>query len=233
MMQVLTLMTIFILVIISIIAIFYIFKSPFHYPYFYHYFDISGKRNPQIEDYIDRFFIEDNFRLIQMHDEIIQQWKENCKKIIERSRMKKYRIKQYQSCLDDSHAFVFFFTRQQTRYRQHNYVKSSYKITQNVSTFQCDYTYLKRRNDQLKEINYECTLREYYSKSQRKLLTKELRKKIMIRDHYTCQICGKYMPDEVGLHVDHIIPISKGGKTVLSNLQVLCSKCNGKKSNRV
>lgn len=41
------------------------------------------------------------------------------------------------------------------------------------------------------------------------------------------------MPDEVGLHIDHIIPISNGGKTVEQNLQVLCDKCNLKKSNRV
>lgn len=53
----------------------------------------------------------------------------------------------------------------------------------------------------------------------------------MRRDNYTCQICGKYMPDEVGLHIDHIIPVSKGGKSIASNLQVLCSKCNGHKSN--
>ena len=37
-------------------------------------------------------------------------------------------------------------------------------------------------------------------------MTKALRKEIMLRDNYTCQICGKYMPDEVGLHIDHIIP---------------------------
>jgi len=43
----------------------------------------------------------------------------------------------------------------------------------------------------------------------------------------------RYMPDEVGLHIDHIIPVSKGGKTVASNLQVLCSKCNGSKSNKL
>ena len=55
----------------------------------------------------------------------------------------------------------------------------------------------------------------------------------MIRDNYTCQICGKYMPDGVGLHIDHIIPVSKGGKSVESKLQVLCSKCNGSKSNRL
>ena len=63
-------------------------------------------------------------------------------------------------------------------------------------------------------------------------MTKELRQQIIDRDKYTCQLCGKYMPDEVGLHIDHIVSISKGGKTVPSNLQVLCSKCNGIKSNK-
>ena len=87
-------------------------------------------------------------------------------------------------------------------------------------------------NKMLKAINYECTLKEYNSKNQRKLMTKELRQQIIARDKYTCQMCGKYMPDEVSLHVDHIVSISKGGKTVPSNLQVLCSKCNGSKSNK-
>lgn len=64
-------------------------------------------------------------------------------------------------------------------------------------------------------------------------MTRSLREQIMKRDNYTCQLCGKYMPDEVGLHIDHIIPVSKGGKTVASNLQVLCSKCNGSKSNKL
>lgn len=85
----------------------------------------------------------------------------------------------------------------------------------------------------LRDIGFQCTLNEYHSKNQRKLMTKELRKRIMIRDNYTCQMCGKYMPDEVGLHIDHIVPVSKGGKTIESNLQVLCSKCNGRKSNNL
>ena len=85
----------------------------------------------------------------------------------------------------------------------------------------------------LRDIGFQCTLNEYHSKNQRKLMTKELRKRIMIRDNYTCQMCGKYMPDEVGLHIDHIVPVSKGGKTIESNLQVLCSKCNVRKSNNL
>lgn len=32
--------------------------------------------------------------------------------------------------------------------------------------------------------------------------------------------------------LDDIIPISKDGKTVASDLQVLCSKCNGRKGNK-
>ena len=88
------------------------------------------------------------------------------------------------------------------------------------------------RIKKLRSIDFECTLREYHSKNQRKLMTKQLRNKIMTRDNYTCKICGKYMPDGVGLQIDHIIPIAKGGKTVPSNLQVLCSKCNGAKSSK-
>ena len=63
-------------------------------------------------------------------------------------------------------------------------------------------------------------------------MKKSLRDQIAFRDNYTCQICGKQMSDGVGLHVDHIISIKNGGKSVPSNLRVLCSKCNGKKGSK-
>lgn len=221
------------IVILSIIYIIYlIFRSPFHYPYFDSNFDVSGKRNPQIEDLIDVFLISGGFSAITKHRKATTNWKIACHERIKRSLLKGYRERQYKECLDDDHAFRFCLQRQQTRYQQINYVKHPYTVAQRIATFTYSYDYLFDRFKLLESIGFECTLKEYYSKNQRKRMTPKLKEEIMNRDNYTCQICGKYMPDTVGLHIDHIIPISRGGKSVPSNLQVLCSKCNGKKSSK-
>lgn len=52
-----------------------------------------------------------------------------------------------------------------------------------------------------------------------------LRFKVFRRDGYTCQYCGRRAP-EFPLHVDHIVPWSKGGATTLDNLRTACSQCN-------
>lgn len=56
---------------------------------------------------------------------------------------------------------------------------------------------------------------------------------IMKRDSFKCCICGRSPATTQGLelHVDHIIPWSKGGETTIDNLQTLCSDCNLGKSN--
>ena len=54
--------------------------------------------------------------------------------------------------------------------------------------------------------------------------------KIMKVDKSICPICGKHHEiDE--MEGDHIIPWSKGGKTTIDNLQMLCKKCNREKGN--
>lgn len=59
-----------------------------------------------------------------------------------------------------------------------------------------------------------------------------LRFKVMQRDNFKCCICGESPATNptVVLHIDHIIPWSKGGETTIDNLQTLCSKCNLGKS---
>lgn len=60
-----------------------------------------------------------------------------------------------------------------------------------------------------------------------------LRWRVLQRDRFTCCACGASpaLSPGVELHVDHIVPWSKGGETVLENLQTLCSVCNLGKSN--
>ena len=57
---------------------------------------------------------------------------------------------------------------------------------------------------------------------QRRLMTDSLRYDVMRRDGFRCQICGATAADGYKLHVDHILPVSKGGKTEMGNLRTLC-----------
>lgn len=73
------------------------------------------------------------------------------------------------------------------------------------------------------------------AKYQRQLMTPQLREQILSRDKYECKKCGVSKKNEkhLLLEVDHIIPISKGGITIESNLQALCWKCNRTKGARL
>lgn len=59
-----------------------------------------------------------------------------------------------------------------------------------------------------------------------------MRFKVMVRDSFKCCICGRSPSSTPGLvlHIDHIKPWSKGGETVMENLQTLCQDCNLGKS---
>ena len=222
---------VFICIVVAVVR--KILASPFQYPYDIVRFDVSGKRNVKIEDYIDRYLMQpDNWQAITAHHAYVQEWKRKQEEYLKTCSLRKRRERQYAEALDDLHEFCFVTQRDQTRYTQVNYVKSSYKVAVDDSSVGTNWQWVVERRNRLAAINDEATLREYHSRNQRKLMTKQLREQIARRDNYTCQMCGKYMPDGVGLHIDHIIPVAKGGKTVPSNLQVLCSKCNGRKGAR-
>ena len=73
---------------------------------------------------------------------------------------------------------------------------------------------------------------EETKKQERKIMNDDIRYNVLKRDNYSCQICGATAKDGAKLHVDHIIPVSKGGKTVMNNLQTLCERCNIGKSDK-
>lgn len=228
-----------ILIIIGIISSY--LKNPFEYPYINIIFDISKKRQPVYEDYIDDWINKLPNHRKSINKEFIRtlaMWDDDCKKYLSHCILwKSHRTKLYENMRsyviqNDYKMFNFIFNRNQTRYRQQNYQKYSYTVQNTDNIISLSLKEMFNIADDLEAIDYETTRTKWESKNQRKLMTKKLRIKIKNRDNYTCQICGKYMPDEVGLHIDHIIPIKKGGKSVESNLQVLCDKCNLKKGKK-
>lgn len=63
-------------------------------------------------------------------------------------------------------------------------------------------------------------------KLERAKMSDSLRYEILKRDGFRCVLCGATAKDGVKLHVDHIYPVSKGGRTERSNLRTLCERCN-------
>jgi len=57
------------------------------------------------------------------------------------------------------------------------------------------------------------------------------RRSLYDRDHGICQYCGKNI-EYRDFTVDHIIPKSKGGKTIWNNIVCSCKKCNFYKDDR-
>ena len=58
----------------------------------------------------------------------------------------------------------------------------------------------------------------------------DFRDKVLERDAYTCQYCGKSASE---LTLDHVIPRRLGGSHTWENLATACRQCNHKKGGRM
>lgn len=71
----------------------------------------------------------------------------------------------------------------------------------------------------------------------RRFIPTKMKQKIIERDGFKCQICGKFISttkDSKRLlkmtngmfHIDHIVPVCQGGRATMENLRLTCPKCN-------
>ena len=90
--------------------------------------------------------------------------------------------------------------------------------------------YIRTEDDNRKAREYY-HLNKYRIEENRRKNSKRLRLrfKILKRDNFTCQYCGRKSPN-VKLHIDHFYPKSKGGKYIENNLITSCADCNIGKS---
>ena len=88
------------------------------------------------------------------------------------------------------------------------------------------------RTDDGKEAAPELTLVSSRPKAPR-LTARELRARLVLMDGLKCQGCGWVPHHEDYLEVDHRIPKSREGRDDIRNRVLLCSPCNGAKSNKL
>ena len=55
------------------------------------------------------------------------------------------------------------------------------------------------------------------------------KKNVMVRDGFVCQYCGSLKE----LTIDHVTPVSRGGKSIFENCVTACKDCNNKKSDKL
>jgi hypothetical protein len=55
---------------------------------------------------------------------------------------------------------------------------------------------------------------------------------ILVSADFTCAYCG-CRPGSEHLHVDHLVPVSRGGSDNIENLCCACETCNSRKSNAI
>lgn len=108
------------------------------------------------------------------------------------------------------------------------YVNSENPTTEQIENDKTDLiplnSSIENQNRPEKEIKTKRTSRN---------INLRMRWTILQRDNFSCRKCGRSPAKDqsVILHVDHIIPWSKDGETVIENLETLCEKCNLGKSN--
>ena len=72
-------------------------------------------------------------------------------------------------------------------------------------------------------------LKEYQRRRRMPRLSKT---NLYIRDLYTCQYCNTPYSKQ-NLTIDHVQPISKGGRTSWDNIVSACNPCNSRKGNKL
>ena len=95
-------------------------------------------------------------------------------------------------------------------------------------------TYLKRVADWRRRNPEKC--KEYENKRRALLLhafdEAVERKIVYVRDDKACYICKRSLRLKE-MELDHVVPLSRGGRHSYANVKACCSQCNRKKSNKM
>ena len=90
----------------------------------------------------------------------------------------------------------------------------------------CEYEHKVRSPSLEMSLPSVVALKEYVSPSRRPAFT---RFNLFLRDSFSCQYCGSVEE----LTFDHVVPRSRGGRTLWGNVVAACASCNLRKGGRL
>lgn len=96
-----------------------------------------------------------------------------------------------------------------------------------INFFDCAEDILEIRSPNL-VIQVPSSIRLFHSTERQWKIPPVSRKEILRRDAHQCQYCG----NRKQLTIDHVIPLSIGGKHIWNNVVIACSTCNSRKGNK-
>jgi len=91
-----------------------------------------------------------------------------------------------------------------------------------------DLLYRKNNPDRVKATLHNKRARKKYNGGK---LSPDVSSRLFVLQKGKCAICRKSLR-RVGFHIDHIIPLVRGGKNEDKNVQLSCPKCNIKKGGK-
>lgn len=120
-------------------------------------------------------------------------------------------------------------------------VKKAYRETnkEKIAKFEKEYYEKNKEKVNLRSKNYraENPHVSVNAKAKRRSrigddkLSRGIFTKLLLEQRCLCNGCGKELGTERKfVHVDHILPLSKGGRNIDDNVQLLCARCNQTKS---
>jgi len=119
-----------------------------------------------------------------------------------------------------------------SKYSERGYVTKFESWRKALETFVEFINSTSEEEASIEEENIEVTNKpqiEFKHKTKRQP-SERLKVQVLMRDGNKCKLCGTTVTGD-NIHFDHIKPWSKGGETVLENLQVLCETHNLAKGN--
>lgn len=92
-------------------------------------------------------------------------------------------------------------------------------------------SFISEEQDSPASVPYEAARAKRPSKrdsAPSRAISLRLRYTVLTRDRFRCVLCGASPTVVEGcrLHIDHVVPLSKGGATSIENLRCLCESCN-------